>query len=64
MKLVCCRADRHPITAPIHNRVPYTVPPRLIGRKLEVHLFDDRLECFLGPDAVVMGRDGLIGGVT
>jgi hypothetical protein len=35
------------------DRVLYTVPPRLIGRKLEVHLFDDRLECFLGPDAVV-----------
>ena len=31
----------------------YTVPPRLIGRKLEIHLFDDRLECFLGPTAVV-----------
>jgi hypothetical protein len=35
------------------DRVLYTVPPRLIGRKLEVHLFDDRLDCFLGPDAVV-----------
>ena len=35
------------------DRVLYTVPARLIGRKLEVHLFDDRLECFLGPNAVV-----------
>jgi hypothetical protein len=35
------------------DRVLYTVPPRLIGRRLEVHLFDDRLACFLGPDAVV-----------
>ena len=35
------------------DRVLYTVPARLIGRKLEVHLFDDRLECFLGPSAVV-----------
>ena len=31
----------------------YTVPPRLIGRTLEIHLFDDRLECFLGPDAAL-----------
>jgi transposase InsO family protein len=30
------------------DKVLYTVPPRLIGSKLEVHLFDDRLECFLG----------------
>jgi transposase InsO family protein len=48
------------VTAPVTrnstisvDRVLYTVPPRLIGRKLEVHLFDDRLECFLGPNAVV-----------
>jgi hypothetical protein len=48
------------VTAPVTrnstisvDRVLYTVPPRLIGRKLEVHLFDDRLECFLGPTAVV-----------
>ena len=48
------------VTAPVTrnstisvDRVLYTVPPRLIGRKLEIHLFDDRLECFLGPTAVV-----------
>ena len=35
------------------DRVLYTVQPRLIGRKLEVHLFDDRLECFLGPTPAV-----------
>jgi hypothetical protein len=35
------------------DRVLYTVPPRLIGRRLEVHLFDDRLECFLGPTPAV-----------
>jgi hypothetical protein len=29
------------------------VPSRLIGHKIEVHLFDDRLECFLGPDPVM-----------
>ncbi len=48
------------VTAPVTrnstisvDRVLYTVPPRLDRRKLEVHLFDDRLECFLGPNAVV-----------
>jgi hypothetical protein len=48
------------VTAPVTrnstisvDRVLYTVPPRLIGRKLEIHLFDDRLECFLGPTAVL-----------
>jgi hypothetical protein len=35
------------------DRVIYSVPSRLIGHKLEVHLFDDRLECFLGPDPVM-----------
>ena len=48
------------VTAPVSrnstisvDRVLYTVPPRLIGRTLEIHLFDDRLECFLGPDAAL-----------
>jgi hypothetical protein len=36
------------------DKVLYSVPPRLIGRKLEVHLFDDRLECYLGPTAVLV----------
>ena len=31
----------------------YSVPSRLIGHKIEVRLFDDRLECFLGPDPVM-----------
>jgi hypothetical protein len=35
------------------DRVLYSVPARLIGHKIEVHLFDDRLECFLGPDPVM-----------
>ncbi|MBB4199543.1 hypothetical protein GGD83_003359 [Rhodoblastus sphagnicola] len=35
------------------DRVLYSVPSRLIGHKLEVRLFDDRLECFLGPDLVM-----------
>jgi hypothetical protein len=35
------------------DRVLYSVPARLIGTKIEVRLFDDRLECFLGPDPVM-----------
>jgi hypothetical protein len=35
------------------DRVLYSVPSRLIGHKIEVRLFDDRLECFLGPDPVM-----------
>ena len=34
------------------DRVLYTVPSRLIGRRLEVHLYDDRLDCFFGPTSV------------
>jgi hypothetical protein len=30
------------------RRVFYTVPSRLIGHRLRVRIFDDRLECFLG----------------
>ncbi len=52
-------ADFAKVSAPVTrnatisvDRVLYTVPPRLIGRTLDIHLFDDRLECFLGPDAV------------
>jgi hypothetical protein len=30
------------------RKVSYTVPSRLIGHCLKVHLYDDRLECFLG----------------
>ena len=32
----------------ILRRVFYSVPSRLIGHHLNVHLYDDRLECFLG----------------
>lgn len=35
------------------KRVFYTVPSRLIGRRLRVRIFDDRLECYLGATAVV-----------
>lgn len=31
----------------------YTVPSRLMGRQLTVHVFDDRLECFLGAIPVI-----------
>jgi len=33
--------------------VVYSVPSRLIGMTLKVHLYDDRLECFIGSDLVV-----------
>jgi hypothetical protein len=32
----------------ILRRVFYSVPSRLIGHRLHVHLYDDRLDCFLG----------------
>jgi hypothetical protein len=34
------------------DRVLYTVPSRLIGHKLEIHLYDDRLDCFFGATLV------------
>lgn len=35
------------------RRVFYTVPSRLIGHRLRVRLYDDRLECFLGSTLIV-----------
>lgn len=35
------------------KQVIYSVPPRLIGMILKVHLYDDRLECYVGGDHVV-----------
>ena len=32
--------------------VVYSVPSRLIGMTIKVHLYDDRLECFIGNDKV------------
>jgi hypothetical protein len=32
----------------ILRRIFYSVTSRLIGHRLNVHLYDDRLECFLG----------------
>ena len=37
----------------ILRRVFYTAPSRLIGHRLRVHLYDDRLECFLGSTAMM-----------
>ena len=33
--------------------VIYSVPSRLIGMTLQIHLYDDRLECFVGGDKVI-----------
>jgi hypothetical protein len=35
------------------RKVFYTVPSRLIGHRLKVRLFDDRLECFLGSEKIL-----------
>ena len=37
----------------ILRRVFYTVPSRLIGHRLRVQLYDDRLDCFLGSTPVM-----------
>lgn len=35
------------------RRILYTVPSRLVGRRLEIHLYHDRLRGYLGTDCVV-----------
>ena len=40
------------------RKVFYTVPSRLIGFRLRVRLYDDRLECFLGQRPVLALRRG------
>ena len=40
------------------RRVFYSVPSRLIGHRLNVHLYDDRLECFLGSTQLLTLRRG------
>ena len=40
------------------RRVFYTVPSQLIGHHLNVRLYDDRLECFLGSSQVLTLRRG------
>jgi len=42
----------------ILRRVFYTVPSRLIGHRLRVRVYDDRLECFLGATPVATLRRG------
>ena len=40
------------------RKVFYSVPSRLIGHRLRVRLYDDRLECFLGTTALMTLRRG------
>jgi transposase InsO family protein len=42
----------------ILRRVFYSVPSRLIGHRLSVHLYDDRLDCFLGSTQILTLRRG------
>ena len=49
------RASRVPRCA---GSLFYSVPSRLIGHRLNVHLYDDRLECFLGSTQLLTLRRG------
>jgi hypothetical protein len=40
------------------KKVFYSVPSRLIGHRLRVRLYDDRLECFLGATPLMILRRG------
>ena len=40
------------------RRVFYTAPSRLIGHRLRVHVYDDRLDCFLGSTPMMTLRRG------
>jgi hypothetical protein len=40
------------------RRVFYTTPSQFIGHQLRVHLYDDRLECFLGATSILTLRRG------
>jgi hypothetical protein len=42
----------------ILRRVFYSVPSRLIGHRINVHLYDDRLDCFLGSTLLLTLRRG------
>jgi hypothetical protein len=36
------------------NRVLYSVPSRLVGERLRVHIYHDRLDCYLGHQQIVI----------
>jgi hypothetical protein len=40
------------------RRVFYSAPSRLIGHRLNVHLYDDRLDCYLGSTQILTLRRG------
>jgi transposase InsO family protein len=42
----------------ILRRIFYSVPSRLVGHRLNVHVYDDRLECFLGATQLLTLRRG------
>ncbi len=42
----------------ILRRVFYTAPSRLIGHRLRVHIYDNRIECFLGATPMMTLRRG------
>ena len=42
------------------RRIFYTVPSRLIGQRLRVRLYDDRLDCFLGGSLILTLQRGRI----
>jgi transposase InsO family protein len=42
----------------ILRRIFYSVPSRLIGHRLNIHVYDDRLECFLGATQLLTLRRG------
>ena len=48
----------------ILRRVFYTAPSRLIGHRLRVHLYDDRLDCFLGSTPMMTLQAGAAGLAT
>jgi len=35
------------------KQIPYSLPSRLIGSHIKVHLYDDRLECYVGGNHVI-----------
>lgn len=49
--------ERAPVTnssTVLVKGVVYSVPSRLVGETLKVHLYDNRLECFVGGDRVIV----------